>query len=528
MTMSIKKMTRLFLLPVLALCFLLQTGCVSKKNREEALRLALEGEPTTLNPQLVTDIPVITIVRHLSEGLMRVNNQGVLEPALAQSVQVSEDGLRYHVVLRKEAVWAKNRPVTAHDFERSYKEILTHKVDCKYADQLFCIKGAKAIYMNEQDVSQLGFSILNEREFDIELEVFSPAFLYQLSTPLFFPVPDSVAMDSPSKISCGAYYVSEWNHRKELVLEKNPLYWDAEHVLIKKVICMILPEANTQFLMFNEKELDFSGSPMNVLPDEAVHSKEAKEYLGYFAEPTVNMLVFNSRQGPFSNPKMRMAFSLAINRSLLIQEGIYTGKPATSFVPAEIMGQELSYFAPYDPQRARALFEEALEEMQITKEELAPIRMCFTSQSVHEKRCQALEDQWYKLFGVHVQLQGAERKVLLPALQAGEFDIATASWVADFPDASNFLGLYYEAKGGRNFPGWQDESYRRELDLAGAQLDPDLRREHFLKAEKILMDNMVIAPVAFPATAYVCSKRVKNLYCSPMGYIDWHWASIEE
>lgn len=513
------------LLAVAVLALFLQTGCSSNPKPKEELHIALDGEPASLNPQLATDIPLITVIRHLSEGLTRINPQGVIEPALAERIDVSEDGLHYHVVLRKTALWAKDKPVTAQDFARSYKQILTHKIDCKFADQLFVLKNAKAIYAGEKGPDELGLNITSEREFDIELEGPSPAFMYQLSTPVFFPVPEDI---KDSSLSCGPYCLGAWERRKELTLEKNPLYWDAASVKIERIVCLVLPQMNTQFLMFNEGALDFSGSPMGILSDEAVHSPEAAPYLSHFNEPTINMLVFNTRSGPFSHLKMRQAFSLGIDRPLLIQEGIYTGKPATAFVPAEIMNQETSYFPAYDPIKAKALFEEALRELKVNREELPTIRLCFTAQGPHEKRCQAIEDNWFKLFGIHVKLHASERKILIPALQAGDFDIATASWVADFPDASNFLGIYYDSQGGRNFPGWQDENYRKEVDLGTAASDPKERQEHFLKAEKILMDNMVIAPLAFPASPYVVSKRLKGLYCNPMGYIDFRWASLEK
>lgn len=524
----VKKKLNLHVFCLLIGCLLVHTGCQPQKEAANTVNICLVSDPESLSSQTTSTIPFLVLVRHLSEGLVRIHPEKGLEPALAETITVSQDGLRYHIVLRDQLCWDKHHPLTTLDFERSYKQLLSQYVQSKLVDQLFIIKNAKAIYQKELPEDSLGIRVLNSREFEIELEQASPAFMYQLSTPLFFPVPEKYEPSQAGGVSCGAYYLSSWQHQKQLVLKKNSYYWDAKNVHLDEIRCMILPDENTQLIMFSEGLLDFCGSPLGMLPMESLQDPEVLPYISSFSEPTINMLVFNNRSGPFSFLKMRQAFSLGIDRENLVKEGLYPGSPATAFIPAEIMGENTSYFSSYDSKKAKLLFEEALVEMGCTRQTLPPIKLLYLSKGPHGKRCQAIEDNWYKLFGIHVQLIALEWGLHNSSLLSGDFDVATASWVADFPDASNFLQIYYERQGGRNYPGWQNKEYQDAFDRALACSDPQERKKHFLKAERVLMEQMVVAPVAFPASPYVCSPRLKGVYCNPMGYVDFRWAYIEE
>lgn len=502
-------------------------GCQKKESQIDTVTINLGMDPPTLSCQAATKNQVLIVIRHLSEGLTRINSSGEIEPALAEKITVLDEGRRYHFVLRKNAQWAPGIPVKAQDFERSYLKMLTKAAIAPMVDQLFTIKNARPIYQGKMAPSALGLQVINDHEIQFELEEPNPVFLNQLSTPLFFPIPEDYQPDAASKVSCGAYYLKEWQREKQLVAEKNPDYWDAENIKLERIVFTTIADAHTQFEMFNAGQLDWCGSPFLDIPEEAVGDLIAKGKLHNLKEAKVEMLVFNTRKGIFSNAKVRRAFSYAIDRPMLVKQRIYTGSPAASFVPPTIMGQDTPYFPYYAPEEAKALLKEGLEEMGLTMDALPKIKFLYFNKSPFPRRAQAIQAGWNKVLSVQADLIGLEWQMLVQTLLAGDFDVATASWAADFPDPINFLQLYRDLNGGRNYPAWEDGRYQHQLEMALHSSSLTVRKNHLQQAERLLMDQMIIAPLSFPQSPYLCSDRLKNVFCNPLGYVDLRWAYVE-
>jgi oligopeptide transport system substrate-binding protein len=500
-------------------------GCKGLQKEDHTVTINIGIDPPTLSSLTSTKVQVVTVIRQLSEGLTRINLQGEIKPALAEKIEPLDDGLKYKITLRPQAQWSPGHPVKSQDFERTYKSMLTKKVPSPKVDQLFTIKNARLIYQGKMSEAMLGIQIISDSEMIIELEEPNPVFLHQLSTPIYFPVPEKYEPDIPSKISCGAYYLKEWTREKQLVLERNPYYWDAANVKIPRLIFTTIADAHTQFEMFNEGQIDWCGSPFLALPEEAEAELDQKGVLKRFHEASVHMLVFNTRKGIFTNQKIRQAFGLGIDRPSLVKHQVYNGKPAASFVPPNIMGQDTPYFPYYAPEESKRLFQEGLSELGLTLESLPKIRFLYQTKSPYPRRAQAIQDGWNKLLGAKVDLVGNEWQMLVQTLLAGDFDVASASWVADFPDPINFLQLYQDAAGGRNYPGWEDGRYQYQLELA--MHNPAQRKQHLLQAERLLLEQMVIAPIAFPESTYLINPKLKDVYCDPLGYIDLRWAYLE-
>lgn len=501
-------------------------GCKGQKKEEKTVTFNIGIDPPSLSCQTTTKIQILTVLRHLGEGLTRVNPKGEVEPALAEKIVVLDEGKKFLFTIKENAIWAPGQPVKAQDFERSYKQMLTKKVASPMVDQLFTLKNARPIYQGKMSETTLGLRVISDKELEIELEELNPVFLHQLSTPIYFPIPEKYEPDTPSKISCGAYYLKEWTREKQLVFEKNPHYWDASQIQIPRLVCTTIADAHTQFEMFNEGQLDWCGSPFLAIPEEAEPDLEAKGVLKRFREASVHMLVFNTKKGIFANPKVRQAFSLGIDRPMLVKHGIYNGKPAASFIPPVIIGQDTPYFPYYAPDEAKRLLQEGLKELGLTLETMPKIKFLYFNKAPYPRRAQAIQANWSKVFNSQVDLSGLEWQMLVQTLLAGDFDVASASWVADFPDPVTFLNLYQDATGGRNYPRWEDGRYQHQLEMAMRSSSISQRRQHLLQAERLLLEQMVIAPLAFPESSYLCSKRLHNVYCNPLGYIDLRWAEV--
>src|SRR3989338_4504083 len=138
--------TSMILKIILPLFLLLFSGACQKAGkgkREQILRLNIHSEPPTLDSRKATDSVSIFVIKQCQEGLMQRGEEGAPLPGIAESVEVSEDGLIYTFYLRK-AVWSNDKPLTAYDFERSWKTLLDPAFPSENAFELYLLKNGRA------------------------------------------------------------------------------------------------------------------------------------------------------------------------------------------------------------------------------------------------------------------------------------------------------------------------------------------------------------------------------------------------
>ena len=208
-------------------------------------------------------------------GLTRNSKTGELEMALAESVDISEDGLQYVFHLRK-SHWLNGDVLTSFDFAESWKSMLDPQFPTDTAYQLYPIKNALKAKCGEIALDQLGIQTPDPFSLIVELEHPVPYFLQLLSMPFFFPVPQKVVCSHPHWASnlegyvCnGPFIPKSWKYADEIRVVKNVKYWQSKEVALESInLCMMNEQAEIQ--MFEEKQLDWAGSPLSNLPADAL------------------------------------------------------------------------------------------------------------------------------------------------------------------------------------------------------------------------------------------------------------------
>ena len=215
--------------------------------------------------------------------------RGQAIPALASTIDISDDRKTYTIQLR-ESYWSNGERLTAEDFVGTWKSILSPHFPSPNAYQLFPLKGAQAAKEGRLSLDAIGVIALSENTLKIELENPVPFFRDLLTTHFYYPVPKSLRelplnapLPSPF-ISNGPFLLHAWDAHSELTFLKNAQYWDAASVSLEK-LSVIIADENTALSLFATNEVDWVGSPLSSIPQDAVQTLRMKRCCTLYKEP---------------------------------------------------------------------------------------------------------------------------------------------------------------------------------------------------------------------------------------------------
>jgi len=491
------------------------------------LNMHMGTEPPTLDPALATDTTSVDVIENLFLGLTDYDDETMETiPELATSWECSEDGLVWAFHMRKDVKWSDGRPVTAHDIEYAVKRTCDPATASDYAYVLYIIKGAKEVNTGEiTDLNHIGVKALDD--YTIQFALNRPAGYFPGIAGMWVarPVPKWTIEKYGEKwtepeniVTNGPYLLKKWAHEDEMILEKNPDYYEADKVQIERVHYIIVVEASTAMAMYEEGELDFTETvpleDMDRIKADPVLSKElfmAPQLCTYYYG-------FNNTKPPFDNPLVRKAFSAAINRQALIDFVLKGGQtPATTFTRPPIFGSvspEEGIGIGYDPEAAKKYLAEAGYP---GGKGLPEITLMFNTSEAHAKIAQSIQQMWKETLGVEVNLANQEWKVYLKTVTEDAPQIYRLGWCADYPDANNWVYENFHSTGGSNNIKWHNAEFDRATEEAAREPNPIKRLELYKRAEQILCEEEAgIAPIYFYTFVRMVKPYLKRTH-APLG-----------
>ncbi|MBM7702568.1 peptide ABC transporter substrate-binding protein [Metabacillus iocasae] len=502
---------------------------------KQELRLNIKTEPFSLHPGLANDSTSGAVLRQTFEGLTRINKDGEPEEAMAEKIDVSEDGLTYTFTLR-DAKWTNGDAVTAQDFEAAWKWVLDAKNESYYAEQLYYLKGGEAAHKGEGSPDDVGVKAVDEKTLEVTLEHPTAYFLELTAFYTYYPVNSKIAQENgkwytdagDAYVSNGPFKMTEWVHSDKIVLEKNADYWDADSVKLAKVDMFMINDNNTELSMFDNGELDWAGNPTGALPVEAIPQLKDQGDLNISVKTGTYMYKFNTTVEGLDNVNIRKALAYAIDRQAIIdnvtkQEQV----PATAMVPPQAYGEEShSLYKDGDVEAAKELLAKGLEEKGMDK---LTLKLSYNTDEGHQKIAQAIQDMWSKAFEgkVEVSLDNSEWNVYIDKLHNGDYEIGRMGWIGDFNDPITFLELFREKDGGNNNTYWENAKYQELLAQSQQEVDAEKRLELLKQAEQILIDEMPASPIYYYTDAWVQKDNLKDVVVSSLGDIQLKWAHFE-
>jgi oligopeptide transport system substrate-binding protein len=517
-----------FVLIVFVLGAFFAGGCsTAKKNTESRhIRYAVSAEPESADPRMSTSLPASTIQAQLFEGLTTLDEKNRPVAAAAERWDMSPDGLKYTFHLRAGIKWSNGDPVTARDFEYAWKTSLSPELASANAYMLYCLKNGEAYAAKKATAAQVGVRAKDDRTLEVELERPTAYFLALAAFHAYYPVHEKTvsgnekwANQPQTLIGNGPFKLSAWVKSSRMELVKNEHYWDAAKVKSAKLEVFLLDNASTALSMFESGQLDMGDSiPVSEVPRLVKEGKvKIYPFLG------TSYVSFHSGKPPFDNPKVRRAFALAIDRAAITEKLLRGGQePALAFVPTGIVegasGEDFrakagNLLKDNDSTTARVLLAEAgFPEGRGFPE----VTFLYNTSEANKVIAEALQEMWKKNLGIQVAISNQEWKVYWDTLDRHNFQLARESWSGDYPDPMTFLDLFVSG-GSNNAPDYKNKAYDRLIVEAQNTVDLTKRMQSLHAAEKILMDEAVIAPVFFQSNPVMLSPKVKGVVRSILG-----------
>jgi oligopeptide transport system substrate-binding protein len=287
--------------------------------------------------------------------------------------------------------------------------------------------------------------------------------------------------DPQHLVTNGPFRLTDWRHEYRLTLEANARYYGGRSKL-DRVLMYVVNERTTALTLYQTGDLDLVQLPPEAIPTFEGTAEHARKPIlrGYYVGFSVN-------KAPFTDPRIRRAFALALDREEFPKILRGGERAARSWVPPGMFGYEPSVGLPFDPDRARRLLTEAGYP---GGQGLPPLTYVYNTGPVNTLIAENLQAQWKRNLNVSVALDNAEWKVYLKRLQNDPPALFRLGWGADYPDPDNFMALF-TAGSGNNHSGWANPRYDALVAEAAAEPDPQKRLALYRQAQRILTEEDV-------------------------------------
>lgn len=492
------------------------------------LRMNIKGEPPTLDPRKGGDALSSTLHFLLFEGLTRLNTNGTVTPAQAESILISEDQKRYTFHLR-ESFWSDGAPLTASDFESAWKKILSPDFPAPNAHLLYPIKNAEKIKQGKLPLDQLGVHSINARTLSVELEHPTPYFLDLLSFCLFFPIKEKLdttcphwAREASSFVSNGPFILQKWQHDSEIKLVKNPYYWKAKEIAIPGIQFSMIAHDMTILHLYEQGKLDLIDMWTSPIPIEAQIELVKKNQMQMRPIAGTTLCVFNTLQFPFNNKHIRRAFALAIDRASIVDHITQLQElPALQLIPPSLKkGDKAPLFQDNDQQKALEELSLGLKELGIEKSDLNQLTYSYCSSERNYKIALVLQEKWHHVLGIKVNLQTYDLKMHMDNLAKRNFQFSQSQWFAQYHDPMSFLERFKNRDNIKNYAAWENQEFNTLLSLSQKELSPDHRFALLKQAEELLIEEMPVTPIYHWNSAVLSQPYLSNVFLYPTGSSD--------
>ena len=519
-----------------ALALLVMAGMglgAATASAEMVYRVATMGEPKTLDPHGVSGTWENYIVGDAFMGLLTDAADATPVPGAAESWTISDDGLTYTFKLRDHQ-WSDGKPVTAEDFVYTMRRILDPALAAEYASILYPIKNAEAVNTGKAAADSLGVKAVDPKTLEITLESPTGYFLELLTHYTSFPVPRHVIEQYGNDwvkpghfVSNGAYYITEWTPHAQVVSTKNPHFYDAANVKIDKVVYYPDEDRNAVTKRFRAGEIDFvddfASEQIDFLKRELPQETRIAPYIGTY------YYVINQTRPPFTNPDVRRALSMAVNREAITGQVLKTGElPAYGVVPPNTGG----YGDPYRPAWADEPYAQRvadakglLDKAGFNAANPLKVELSYNTSENHKRIAVAVQAMWKQL-GVQAELVNREVKVHYDVLKQNNFDVARAAWVADYNDPQNFLYLLETRTGVNNYGRFSDPQFDQLMREQAVTRDHDQRLALMKQADKIAIDKDAWIPIYFYVSKALVSQKLEGYQDNPKHIHRARWMSL--
>ncbi len=475
------------------------------------ISINLGSEPPEMLSILTTDTTSGTVLRHVVENLVMLDENDRVIPGVAESWEFDESTLTYTFKLRENSKWSTGQPVTANDFVYAWRTLVTPETAAEYSYFGYVFKNGEAIANGEMAPTELGVKAVDDYTLEITLERPTSYALGMFAFYVFAPVNeeahaqlgDTYGKDAATLPTNGPFNMAEWTHESNIVLTKNPDYWNADKVNLDQITMTMIKDSNAALNEFRTGGAQMIG----LTGDQALQLKDEGFDLSTYDDGSAWYFEYNTTEPGLNNPKIRQALTLAVDAELFVSGVVKNNSIiADAFTPPCINGVEGPFSEAVgqlikrgDYAYAKELFEEGLAEEGLETLELSYITDDSDTAALHGA---FFQEQWKTNLGLDVKVETMPFKSRLDRMTTKDFSIVMAGWGPDYNDPMTFLDVFVSG-GGNNHTSYANPEYDALIKQAAEEIDPAKREEVLIQAEQILIRDMPIGPIYNRSRDYV-------------------------
>lgn len=509
--------------PLLAVT-LLAAACGGGGSDTNALRRGISANPDTVDPHKVSSQWENIVVGDMFMGLFTDGVDATPVLGMAESYEISEDGLTWTFKIR-DAKWSDGEPVTADDFEYSFRRILNPSTASQYASLLYLIKNAQAYYEQKVPADELGVHAIDEKTLEINLEYPAPYLPGLLKHYTSFPVPKHKVEElgdewvRPENIVVnGPYKLVEWRTRDFLRSEANPYWAGHENLCYKEIVYFPYDDLDAVERMVATGRIDINNA------FEGQKTAELKEnfpgWVRTMPSLTTTYYAFNTELPIFQDKRVRNALAMALDRDFMVNEVLTAGyEPAYSLVPPGIAnydgGAEV-YWADMSQEERQAEAKKLLEEAGYGPDNPLNFTYIYRSTDDNPKVAPAVQQNWASIADwVNPKIERQDTAIQYERLRQADFEVGDAAWIADYNDPQNFLYLLESRTGMMNYGNYNNPEYDALIAASNLETDVEKRKALLLEAEQLMLDDMPIIPMWYQVTKNLVDPRLTGFVDNP-------------
>lgn len=529
-----------------------------KKGGEQVLNYSNNSVVTGMNPILNTTAPDNAAYYMMMEPLVKYrsakDNTTEIVPGCAAKWETSEDGLTWTFHFQKDIKWSDGQPLKAGDFVYTLQLMADPKVA---ATNAWLFDGVienfgDVLYNKGKKAEDIGAKAPDDSTLVLKL-VHPASYLPQLLSSLYPVRQDKyeqwgseygTAVDKT--LYSGAFVPKSWSQNTEMVLEKNKNYWNAGNVKLDKINYKVIQETATAVQAFISGEIDWVGTSDPNWAKTIEAKGDSKKYVVPSGAP--DWLMFNCSNEYLKNTKIRQALSIAFDRKKFVDD-LRDGEafPNYSMIPDTMTIGDTPYTKLVDGKNyfikdmqkeytdPKKLFQEGLKELGKSTD-TSQVTLNYASRGTSElskKIGEWFKQTWEEKLGIKVNIDMMEWNIMWDKIDAGQYDIAQGGWGPYYNEPSALLSLYHPVSGYFNSSksGWKDEDSKKFgeiLDKSAQVVDAKEKAGMYLEAEKLLVQNAVLAPIYQEGSPYYVAKYVKGMYVGTSGCIDFSEISVDK
>ena len=470
----------------------------------------LWADPPTLDPHLTTDATSATIIVEVFGGLVTIDPKLNIVGDLAESWDVSPDGMTYTFHLRRDAKFHNGKPVTAHDVKWSMERAANPLTAAPVVDEYLGDIVGVGKRLDSDSLEVEGVRVIDDHTVEITIDAPKTYFLAKLTYPTAF-VLDRENVESSRRWfrepnGTGPFKFAEYVPGERFVLTRNenfhlgpPFLDEVEFIL----------SGGSSMLMYQNDEIHLTGVGLADL-DRVLDPSDPLNPDLHRAPPSfsTSYIGLNVNEPPFDDPKVRQALNYAIDKETISSE-ILAGLvvPATGILPPGFPGynpDQRGY--EYDPDKALQLLQESKYGDDLENMPRIILTHAASFGSSVGLDLEVILEMWRQHLGIEVEIQQTEFATYLQDLIKRRFQIFQIGWIADYPDPENFLDMLFHSESNNNHTGFNNAEVDQLLEKARVEAQQDVRYDLYRQVEQLIMDQAPWVPLWYSGEQHVLIK----------------------